>query len=118
MSQTVFGAQAVVTMLNRAFNNASPANAVFNNQVATAGTTEASQTAFALQFGNSFAGLSDAALSARVLGNLGVLPNAELEAAVTQYFADNGLANRGLVVLQLGQHGCRCALGHHHAVPG
>lgn len=103
MSQTVFGAQAVVTMLNRAFNNASPANAVFNNQVATAGTTVESQTAFALQFGNSFAGLTDAALSARVLGNLGVLPNAELEAAVTQYFADNGLANRGLVVLQLGQ---------------
>lgn len=103
MSQTVFGAQAVVTMLNRAFNNTSPANAVFNNQVATAGTTTASQEAFALQFGNSFAGLTDAALSARVLGNLGVLPNAELEAAVTQYFADNGLANRGLVVLQLGQ---------------
>lgn len=103
MSQTVFGAQAVVTMLNRAFNNTSPANAVFNNQVATAGSTEASQTAFALQFGTSFAGLTDAELSARVLGNLGVLPNAELEAAVTQYFADNGLANRGLVVLQLGQ---------------
>ena len=103
MSQTVFGAQAVVTMLNRAFSNTSPANAVFNNQVATAGTTTASQEAFALQFGNSFAGLTDAALSARVLGNLGVLPNAELEAAVTQYFADNGLANRGLVVLQLGQ---------------
>ena len=103
MSQTVFGAQAVVTMLNRAFNNTSPANAVFNNQVAAAGSTEASQTAFALQFGNSFAGLTDAQLSTRVLGNLGVLPNAELEAAVTQYFADNGLANRGLVVLQLGQ---------------
>ena len=90
-------------MLNRAFNNTSPANAVFNNQVAAAGSTEASQTAFALQFGNSFAGLTDAQLSTRVLGNLGVLPNAELEAAVTQYFADNGLANRGLVVLQLGQ---------------
>jgi len=103
MSQTVFGAQAVVTMLNRAFNNGSPANAVFNNQVAAAGSTEASQTAFALQFGNSFAGLTDAQLSTRVLGNLGVLPNAELEAAVTQYFADAGLANRGLVVLQLGQ---------------
>ena len=103
MSQTVFGAPAVVTMLNRAFNNASPANAVFNNQVAEAGTTDASQIAFANAFGASFAGLSDAALSAQVLGNLGVLPNAELEAAVTQYFADNGLANRGLVVLQLGQ---------------
>lgn len=103
MSQTVFGAQAVVTILNRAFNNASPANAVFNNQVATAGTTEASQSAFALKFGESFAGLTDAQLSARVLGNLGVLPNAELEQAVTKYFADNGLANRGLVVLQLGQ---------------
>ena len=103
MSQTVFGAPAVVTMLNRAFNNGSPGNAVFNNQVAEAGTTDASQIAFANAFGASFAGLSDAALSAQVLGNLGVLPNAELEAAVTQYFADNGLANRGLVVLQLGQ---------------
>lgn len=103
MSQTVFGAPAVVTMLNRAFMNGSPGNAVFNNQVAAAGTTEASQTAFALQFGNSFAGLSDAALSTLVLGYLGVLPNAELETAVAQYFADNGLANRGLVVLQLGQ---------------
>ena len=103
MSQTVFGAQAVVTILNRAFNNASPANAVFNNQVATAGSTEASQSAFAQKFGESFAGLTDAQLSARVLGNLGVLPNAELEQAVTKYFADNGLANRGLVVLQLGQ---------------
>lgn len=103
MSQTVFGAPAVVTMLNRAFNNGSPGNAVFNNQVAAAGTTEASQAAFALQFGNSFAGKTDAELSAQVLGNLGVLPNAELEAAVTQYFADNGLANRGLVVLQLAQ---------------
>lgn len=103
MSQTVFGAQAVVTMLNRAFNNGSPGNAVFNNQVATAGTTEASWAAFANQFGNNFAGLTNAELSTRVLGNLGVLPNAELEAAVTQYFADNGLANRGLVVLQLAQ---------------
>ena len=103
MSQTVFGAQAVVTMLNRAFNNGSPGNAVFNNQVATAGTTEASWAAFANQFGNNFAGLTNAQLSTRVLGNLGVLPNAELEAAVTQYFADNGLANRGLVVLQLAQ---------------
>ena len=103
MSQTVFGAQAVVTMLNRAFNNGSPGNAVFNNQVATAGTTEASWAAFANQFGNNFAGLTNAELSTRVLGYLGVLPNAELEAAVTQYFADNGLANRGLVVLQLAQ---------------
>ncbi|WP_110961474.1 hypothetical protein [Acidovorax sp. ST3] len=103
MSQTVFGAQAVVTMLNRAFNNGSPGNAVFNNQVATAGTTEASWAAFANQFGNNFAGLTNAEMSTRVLGNLGVLPNAELEAAVTQYFADNGLANRGLVVLQLAQ---------------
>ena len=103
MSQTVFGAPAVVTMLNRGFNNTAVGNAVFNNQVATAGATIESQFAFANIFGNSFAGLTDAALSARVLGNLGVLPNPTLEQAVTDYFASVGLANRGIVVLQLGQ---------------
>lgn len=103
MSQTVFGAQAVVTMLNRAFTNSSPGNSVYQNQVNAAGTTAASQMAFANEFGASFAGLTDAQLATQVLGNLGVLPNAELEQAVADYFGSVGLESRGFVVLQLGQ---------------
>ena len=72
MSQTVFGAPAVVTMLNRGFNNTAVGNAVFNNQVATAGATIESQFAFANIFGNSFAGLTDVAFWSMLLF-LGVL---------------------------------------------
>lgn len=103
MSQSVFGAAAAVTMLNRAFNNTSPANAVFNNQVATAGTTADSQFAFANTFAASFNTLTDAQLAQRVLSNMGVLPNDPLLAAVADYFTATGVASRGTVVLQLGQ---------------
>ena len=103
MSQSVFGAAAAVTMLNRAFNNTSPANAVFNNQVATAGTTAESQFAFANTFAASFNTLTDAQLAQRVLSKMGVLPNDPLLAAVADYFTATGVASRGTVVLQLGQ---------------
>lgn len=103
MSQSVFGAAAAVTMLNRAFNNSSPANAVFNNQVAEAGTTADSQFAFATTFAASFNTLTDAQLAQRVLGNMGVLPNDPLLAAVADYFTATGVQSRGVVVLQLGQ---------------
>lgn len=103
MSASVFGAAAAVTMLNRAFNNASPANAVFNNQVATAGTTDASQFAFATTFAQGFASLSNADLASRVMGNLGMLPNDALLAAFTDYLAANGVESRGVIVLQLSQ---------------
>lgn len=108
MPQTVFGAPAVVSSLNRAFNDASPANAIFQNQVAAAGTTGASQFAFANQFGASFNGLSDAALATKVLTNMGVLPSTvaavqELAPALAAFFEATGLENRGVVVLQLAQ---------------
>lgn len=103
MSQTVFGAEAVVTFLNRAFNNTAPGNLIFQNQVAAAGTSSTSQYAFATQFGQSFSSLSDADLAAKVLGNMGVLPNADLVTALTDYFASVGTDARGIVVLQLGQ---------------
>ena len=103
MSASVFGAAAAVTMLNRAFNNASPANAVFNNQVATAGSTEASQFAFATTFAQGFASLSNADLASRVMGNLGMLPNDALLAAFTDYLGANGVGSRGVIVLQLSQ---------------
>ncbi len=103
MSQSVFGASAAVTMLNRAFNNSSPAAAVFNNQVQTAGSTEEGQYAFARQFGASFDSLSDADLASRVMGNMGMLPNDALLSAFTDYLAANNKADRGVIVLQLGQ---------------
>lgn len=103
MSASVFGAAAAVTMLNRAFNNASPANAVFNNQVATAGSTEASQFAFATTFAQGFASLSNADLASRVMGNLGMLPNDALLAAFTDYLGAHGVGSRGVIVLQLSQ---------------
>lgn len=103
MSQTVFGAEAVVTFLNRAFNNTAPGNLIFQNQVAAAGTSATSQTAFASQFGQSFSSLTDADLANQVLGNMGVLPNADLVTALTDYFAAVGTDARGIVVLQLGQ---------------
>lgn len=58
---------------------------------------------FANDFGASYASLSNAVLSERVLGNLGLLPNDTLKAALSDYFAANGAGNRGFVVLQLGQ---------------
>lgn len=103
MSQTVFGAAAVVTFLNRAFHNTTPGYLIFQNQVKAAGSTAAGQAAFAAQFGASFATLSDAALAHKVLGNMGVLPNADLEAALVERFAAVGIDGRGLLVWQLGQ---------------
>lgn len=103
MPAQIFGTDAVVIMLNRAFNDVSPSNAVFQNQVAAAGTTTDSQTAFAKQFGAGFAGLTADALSTKLLGNLGVLPNAGLQTALKDYITAAGVENVGIIALQLGQ---------------
>lgn len=101
MAQQVFGPAAVVSALNRAFTNTSPSNAVFNNQVATAGVTDASQLAFAKSFGASFAaGKTAADLSALLMTNLG-LDNAALSTALTDYIAANGTQNVGVIAWQL-----------------
>lgn len=103
MPQQVFGAEAVVSMVNRALANTSPANTVFQNQVATAGTTEASQYAFAAQIGAQYAvGKTPAQLSALLLTNMGV-DNEILESALTDYIAFHGPQNIGVIALQLGQ---------------
>jgi len=101
MAQQVFGPAAVVSVLNRAFTNTSPSNAVFNNQVATAGVTDASQLAFAKSFGASFAtGKTAADLSALLMTNMGIT-NAALSAALTDYIAANGTQNVGIIAWQL-----------------
>ena len=101
MAQQVFGPSAVVSVLNRAFTNTSPSNAVFANQVAAAGTTEASQLAFAKSFGASFAtGKTAADLSALLMTNMGIT-NAALSTALTDYIAANGTQNVGVIAWQL-----------------
>lgn len=102
MPKQIFGAESVVTTLNRAFTDTSPSNATFNNQVATAGTTTDSQMAFAKQYGAGFAGQTADALSTLILGNLGVLPNAALQTALKDYITAAGVANIGIIALQLG----------------
>lgn len=103
MPQQIFGAEAVVSMVNRALANTSPANTVFQNQVAAAGTTEASQYAFAAQLGAQYAvGKTPADLSALLLGNMGVA-NEVLQSALTDYIAFHGVQNIGVIALQLGQ---------------
>lgn len=103
MAQTVYGVNAVVTILNRAFNNSSPANAIFQGQKEVAGNTEATQHAFARSFAAAFDSLTNAQLAERVMGNMGMLPNDALLAAFTDYLGANAKADRGVIVLQLGQ---------------
>lgn len=99
MPQQIFGIDAVVTSLNRAFNDQSPANAVYNNQVAQA--TSVGANAFALSFGAGFTTMTEDALSTKLLTNLGLLPNAGLQTAVKDYLVSVGKANVGIVALQL-----------------
>ncbi|MGV3680977.1 MAG: bluetail domain-containing putative surface protein [Acidovorax sp.] len=91
----------VTTILNRVFNDQSPHYAVYNNQIAMAASIGI--PAFALSFGAGFASQTEAQLSAKLLGNLGVLPNAGLQTALRDYIVSVGKANVGIVALQLGQ---------------
>ncbi|OYU43929.1 MAG: hypothetical protein CFE44_15690 [Burkholderiales bacterium PBB4] len=99
MPIAIEGVQADVTMLNRAFNDISPAHVVYTNQVNEASGGEAAIIAFAIKLGKSYP-LTDMALATRVLANMGLLPNTDLLLGVADYFAANSGA-RGLVVLQI-----------------
>lgn len=108
MAQTIFGTDYAVTALNRAFNNTSPANAVFQSQKSSAGTTPEQNYAFARQFGSQFNNISNADLAKKVMTNMGALPSTDadvlaFEEALTDYFAGVAIADRGIVVLQLSQ---------------
>ncbi len=62
MPITVWGPEAAVAMLNRAFYDQSPTNAAFKSQMASAGVTQAGKEAFALQFGAAFQNQTEAQL--------------------------------------------------------
>lgn len=104
MTIQVFDSQATVCYLNRAFNDSSPSNVIFEQQLSSA--KNIGDTAFANKFGQSFSGLSNAELSKKVLTNMGVLPTtdisvAALESALTDYFTAFNTDIRGFIVLQL-----------------
>ncbi len=91
-----------IMMLNRAFNNQAPSNAVFRSQIDAGWGAERVKT-FAAQFGANFQDLSEYALASKLLGNMGLLPNAGLQTALKNYLISVGKANVGIVALQLGQ---------------
>ena len=102
MAKTIFIEPYVVTTtLNRAFNDQSPSYTVYNNQVVMA--TSIGLNAFALSFGAAYAGMTEDQLSTRLLGNLGLLPNAGLQTALRDYLESVGKGNVGIVAMQLGQ---------------
>ena len=102
MAKTIFIEPYVVTTtLNRAFNDQSPSYTVYNNQVAMA--TSIGFNAFALSFGAAYAGMTEDQLSTRLLGNLGLLPNAGLQTGLRDYLESVGKGNVGIVAMQLGE---------------
>lgn len=94
MPATVY-TSAVIT-INAALNGYAPSNTVFNTEVATA--------ALGINaYANSMvpSSMSNADLSALVMTNMGLSPNADLQQALTDYLASVP-NDRGVVILQLG----------------
>ncbi|MDD2608757.1 MAG: hypothetical protein PHX60_03560, partial [Giesbergeria sp.] len=110
MSQTIFGAPGVVSILNRAFTNTSPGNLAFQSQIAAAGTTRESQVLFAAEFGNGFASLvnDSEVLTDTIITNMGLSGVeaeflAALRAEVIALFESVPPSVRGVVVLLLSE---------------
>lgn len=102
MPLLISGAAAVVSAMNRAFSDTSPSNAVYANQIAEAGTTAASQAAWAVSFGSKFTGTS-AALADLLLTNTGIKAagGTALATAVAAIIDIVGVKNVGQVAMLL-----------------
>jgi len=101
MPLQVSGTYADVAMLQRVITNQSFYNNIYTNQVAA--VSSVGITEFARQYGGGYGGLSEEMLSTMVLTNLGLLPNADLQAELKNYLVSVGKANVGIVALQLGK---------------
>jgi hypothetical protein len=101
MPLQVSGVPAGITVLSRAFNDMSHSYAAYTNMVTAASSYGI--THFALLYGEGYTGQTEAQLSALLLKNMGLLPNAGLQTVLTDYLVSVGKANVGIVALQLGQ---------------
>jgi Ca2+-binding RTX toxin-like protein len=115
MTAQVFGAEAAVATLNRAFANTSPGNATFNSQVASAkaqitsgadSTSMVSYLTYAKSFGAHYIDQTPFALASLLLTNMGLLPSTnatvlDLEPALGYYIQQVGVENVGIIALQL-----------------
>lgn len=99
MPATVY-TSAVIT-LNAALKGYAPSNSVFNTEVTAAAAFPATLAGMAA-YANTVvpSGTSNADLSALVLGNMGLLPNPDLQTALTQVFALYA-SDRGTIIMQL-----------------
>lgn len=102
MPLLISGAASVVSAMNRAFSDTSPSNAVYANQIAEAGTTAASQAAWAVSFGSKFTGTS-AQLADLLLTNTGIKAagGTALATAVAAIIDIVGVKNVGQVAMLL-----------------
>jgi hypothetical protein len=106
MALQIFGAQAAAIQLFEAYFGVAPSNPIFVNNVATINAS--SSLALSNQIAAQFAGLSDAAFTAKVLANVNInsfTVNATALAALTQGMTDAftafGPSARGQIVLNV-----------------
>jgi uncharacterized delta-60 repeat protein len=111
----LFGAEAAVATLYRAFASTSPGNADFNSQVASAKAQIASgsdpddmlsYSAYAKSFGSAYLDRTPFALASLLLTNMSILPSTnatvlDLEPALGYYIQQVGVENVGIIALQL-----------------
>lgn len=109
MPAQIFGAQAAVTTLNRAFTNSSPANAVYANQVANAGADVSAANAgnvlaygtFANTFAAPYQSMAFADIATLLLTNMGITGDAQAQTFVVAFLTQMGKPNLGMSVLLL-----------------
>lgn len=97
----VSGVPADIIMLTRALSGGSLSYAAYTNMVAAANSSGV--LPIALGAGTAYPTQTEAQLSSLLLKNMGLLPNAGLQTALTEYLVSVGKANVGVVALQLGQ---------------
>lgn len=103
MPAQISGSYAEASALFRVFYDASPSQSTYEYFAQTINATGANPVARAFASHAQFQDLTEGQLSTMLLARMGLLPNAPLQAELTNYLATVGKANVGIVALQLGQ---------------